>query len=134
VTLVNGAGFETLEPLLHARSRRSRDGILARLDRPHVDGNVALQPNTELAGAPRHPGRIGAGHQRLGRDAAGIHASAAERLALDDGDLHADLYQARGQRRSRLSGPDDDRVELLHVPTSQFNVHPGSAGESRLIP
>src|ERR1700746_386669 len=66
------------------------------------------------AGAPRGPGGIGARYQRLGRGAAGIDASAADEMALDDSHLHPGARQAECQRWSGLAGADDDRVEVGH--------------------
>ena len=43
-----------------------------------------------LGGAPRDPGGIGGRYQGLGRGAAGIDASAADEMALNDSDLHPD--------------------------------------------
>jgi hypothetical protein len=44
--------------------------------------------HTILGGAPRDPGGIGARYQSLGRGAAGIDASAADEMSLNDSDLH----------------------------------------------
>jgi hypothetical protein len=43
-----------------------------------------------------------------------IHASAAEELAFDDCDRPPGFDDAARQRRSRLSGADDDGIELGH--------------------
>src|SRR5262249_42107910 len=47
---------------------------------------------------------------RFRRDAAGIDASATEQLALDDRDSHPGGCQAAGERRTRLSRPDNNGV------------------------
>ncbi len=81
--------------------------------------------HAEIRGAPREMRRIGARDQRLGRRAAGIDASPADQLALDERDLLARSPQAgrpsagrpgRRRSRSRRSGgsserPDDDQAE-----------------------
>ena len=77
------------------------DLVLARLHALHVDLDVAVDHHAELRGAARDIGGAGARHQCLGWNAADIHASAAEELSLDDGDLHAFLGHAGGDR-----GPD----------------------------
>src|SRR5262249_49854635 len=53
---------------------------------------------------------IGACDQCLGRSASGIDTSAAEQLALDDGDLPARRHQAPRQCRAGLSRADDDPI------------------------
>jgi hypothetical protein len=50
----------------------------------------------------------------LGRGAAGIDASAADEMALNDSHLHPGAGQAECQRWSGLAGADDDRVEVGH--------------------
>ena len=60
----------------------------ARFDPPHVDADIAPDRHTVLGGAPRSPGSIGARDQGLGRGAAGIDASAADEMALNDSHLH----------------------------------------------
>jgi hypothetical protein len=57
---------------------------------------------------------MGARHQGLGRGAAGIDASAADEMSLNDSDLHPGAGQAECQRWSGLAGTDDDRVEVGH--------------------
>ena len=76
--------------------------------------DVAVQHDAVVGGAPREMRRVRAGDQRLGRHAAGVHAGAAEQLALDERDRHAGAGQPAGERRSGLAGPDDDGVEALH--------------------
>ena len=83
---------------------RALTRFMSTRDRPPSD-------DAEIGGAARQVGGIGAGDQRLGRDAAGVDAGAAEELALDERDGHARGGQPAGQRRSGLAGADDDRVE-----------------------
>jgi hypothetical protein len=52
----------------------------------------------KIGGAARHMDRIGTGNQGLCRNAAGIDASAAERIALDDGDGRVRRGAPSGQR------------------------------------
>ena len=85
---------------------------LRALTRFHVD---AHRPgaDAELGAAPGQVGRVGAGDQGLGRDAAGVDACAAEQLALDQRDGHAQRRStgrqaagrpARRRRRSHRTG------------------------------
>ena len=69
---------------------------------------VAGQP--ELAGAPHGRVELGGAQQRLGRDAAPVEADAAELLALDDRDLHAELGGADGG--DIAAGPRADNCEI----------------------
>lgn len=57
--------------------------------------------------------RIRARHHRFGRRAAGIDARAAEQLTLDQGDCQAGSRQTTGEKRSRLTGSDDDCVKIF---------------------
>ena len=101
---------KTLHPLSHALARRTGDLVLARLDARHIDPYRSAGVNPVLAGTACKMGDIGTGHQCLGRDAAGVDASAAEMLSLDDGDAKTFIRQAAGERRSGLAGADDDGV------------------------
>jgi hypothetical protein len=69
-------------------SRRRHNGILARFNLPHVDADFTPDHHTILGGAPRDSGGIGARYQGLGRGAAGIDASPADEMALNDSHLH----------------------------------------------
>ena len=95
-------------------SRRRHNRIHARFHPPHVDADVTPDHHTILRGAPRDPGGIGARYQGLGRGAAGIDASAADEMALNDSHLHPGPGKAERQRWSGLAGADDDRVEVGH--------------------
>src|SRR5690606_14530081 len=64
--------------------------------------------------------------QGLGRDAAPVQADAAQVLALDDGDLLAQLAGADGGDIAAGAGADDDEVEF-----SSHNQTPSPSGLSR---
>ena len=121
VALVDRAVLHRLQPGLDSRARLPGDAVLPRLDPPHIDAHAAADTHAEFRRAPRHVRGIGARHHRLGRDAAGIDAGAAEQLALDDRDLHSRCGQAPGEGGPGLSGTDNDRVEILR--------HAESAGD-----
>ena len=69
--------------------------------------------DAEIGGAPGHVGGVGAGHQRLGRHAAGVDAGAAEQLALDERDLHPRAVSRPASGGAGLAGADDDGVEAM---------------------
>ncbi len=72
---------------------------------------VGLQP--EFLGAVHQVEHLGRAQQRLGRDAAPVQADAAQMLALDDGDVQAQLRAAdRGDIAAR-PGTDYDHVKDL---------------------
>jgi hypothetical protein len=85
----------------------------AGLDPRHVHPQLPLEGKAVLGAAPRCVCGIGAGDQRFGRYAAGVDASAAEQLTLDDRNRHAHRCKPSGQRRSGLPGANDDRVEAM---------------------
>ena len=68
------------------------------------------------AASPRHVRDVRAGHHRLGRNAPRVYARAAEEAALDHRHFHAGLGQSAGQRRTGLTRPYNNRVELSHAP------------------
>ena len=92
-----------------AVARLPDDAVLARLDGPHVDLDVA-RTESVLAAAARHMDRARAADQRLGGNAADVDAGAAEQLPLDDGGAQAFGAQARGKRGACLPGTDDDGI------------------------
>ena len=110
VSRIDRAVLHAAQPALDALVRAPHDGVLARLDALHVDPNWAFERDAEVGRAAGHMGRLGAGHERLGRDAAGVDAGPAEPLAFDDRDAPARARQAVRQRGAGLPGPDDDRV------------------------
>ena len=83
---------------------------LPRLHPRHVDADVAPDHHPEVGGAAGDVGGAGAGHQRLGGDAADVDAGAPEAVALDDRGAHAGGGQLRGETGPGLAGADDDRV------------------------
>ena len=56
---------------------------------------------------------VGAGDQCLGRNAAVVHAGATDEFAFDHRDCLTGGGQPARQRRTRLAGADDDRIEFL---------------------
>src|SRR6516162_5925113 len=84
--------------------------VLARFDLFHVNANQARGRHAVLAGAARDVSCARASHQRLRWDAAVIHTSAAESLALDNGDSHSRARQPNCKRRSSLAGTNYDRI------------------------
>jgi hypothetical protein len=112
MALVHGAILELPQRLLGSDSRLRRYRVLSRLDQPHIDAHPAIDHNAEIRGAARRVSGVGARHHRLGRNAAGADAGAAEQLPFHDRDLHARGGQAVRQKRPGLSGSDDDCVKL----------------------
>src|SRR5580693_10092951 len=100
--------------MLDRVSRDANHRILARLDGFHVDLDGARDAHAVIACPPRQMRRIRAGDERLGGRASGVDASPAEEVAFNDGYLVTRRYKAPRQRRSGLSGSNDDRIEFLH--------------------
>ncbi len=105
--------LHALEPGLDPGPGLQGDSVGPGGDPRHVDADRALDGHPVVRRPAREVGGIGAGHQGLGRHAAGVDAGAAEQLALHQGDAHARGGQPPGQRRTRLAGADDDGVEPL---------------------
>jgi hypothetical protein len=114
VPLDDGAAGQPANPAFDAGARLARYVILARFDARHVDGDLAADRHAEIGGAARHVRGVGACHQRLRRDAAGVDTGAAEELALDDGEPHACLRQPGGEGRAGLARANDDGVVVVH--------------------
>ena len=110
VALEDRAPRHAAEPALDAGSGAGRHCIGACLDPGHVDLR-RRRDDAVVCRAPHDVRGVGAGDQRLGGHAAGVHTGAAEQLALDERDRHAGGRQPARQRWTRLAGPDDDRVE-----------------------
>ena len=111
-------------------SRDSRDhGVGARPHARHVDADRPGD-DAEVGGAAREVRGVGAGDQRLGRHAAGVHAGAAEQLPLDERDRHARGGQPPGQRRTGLARAHDDGVEPAHDAQATISSAPPIATTS----
>jgi len=97
VAFINSAAFQRLQRALDSPPRCACDGILARLDRPHINPDGAADRHPVVAGAARQISRVYTRDERLGRRASGIDASAAEEFAFDHGHLLARSYKAPRQ-------------------------------------
>lgn len=97
VVLVDSAIFQIPEPMFDAGSGLPGYLILASFHALHVDVDGARNVDAVIGGAAREVRCVGAGHQRLGGDAAGVYTGAPEEFALDDGDPHPAAGQAPGQ-------------------------------------
>ncbi len=70
--------FQFLQRRLQPHPRLSGYGILPRLDAPHIDAHTAVKRHSEVPGASRHVGGIGARHHGFGWDTAGVDTRSAE--------------------------------------------------------
>src|SRR5215813_15424116 len=114
MALIYRTALEIFQPLLDTVARSAGHMILSSLDRLHIDGDLAWDVHAEIGRTPLHVHGVGARHQGLGRRAAGIDASTAEKLALDDGNASPGVDKALCKRWARLAGSDDDCVIALH--------------------
>lgn len=78
-------------------------------------------------------GRIGAGDQRPGRHAAGVHASSLEQLALDERDGHSGIGQPACKRWTDLPGAYDDCVKVRNHGCPPVLRRPHSIGRSKTL-
>src|SRR6202012_2295516 len=85
----------------------------ALLYRSQVDGDGAGRTDPEVRPAPSQVGGIGTCDHGLRGGAAHVEAGAADQTPLDDDDALAPAGEPGRQRRRRLSGADDDRVEIF---------------------
>jgi hypothetical protein len=74
------------------------------------DARALADLHAELLRATHHVRGVGARHHRLGWNAAGVDAGAAEELPLDDRHRHAGAREPAREIRARLPGADDDGV------------------------
>ncbi len=114
VALDDRAAIHVSQPLLHARAGIGGNGGGPRLDPAHVDLHATVDHDAEVGGAAREMRRVRARDKCFGRHAPCVHAGAAEELALHERDRHAGAGETAGERRSSLSGSNDDGVEALH--------------------
>lgn len=108
----DGAAVHALEPVFDTLAVVEHDLVLAGLDFRHVHADLAGADAVVGAAARQVRGMRG-GHQRLGRDAPGVDARAADQFAFDDRDALPGFRQPPRQRRARLARTDDDRVEMF---------------------
>ena len=111
---IHGAVLRRPQRRLGRGTPRRDDRILALLHLPHVHRHGAADHDAELGSAACHVRGVRAGDHGLGRRAAGVDAGPAERPALDDDDPLSGAGEPLGQRRTRLTGADDDRVMNWH--------------------
>jgi len=72
--------------------------------------STLMSPAAKPYSPPRHVDRARAADERLGRDAAVVHAGTAKQLALDEGGLESFAAQPRGQWRPGLPRSNHDGV------------------------
>ena len=102
--------------LLHQMADAARK-LFGHPARPGDDGGqviadpVGLQP--EFLGPVHQVEHLGRAQHRLGRNAAPVQADTAQVLALDDGNLLAQLRRPDGGNIAARAGPDHDHVEGL---------------------
>ena len=84
------------------------NAILARLDRLHVDRDIAADTDAVIGGAPCDMCRAGTRDQCFGRDAAGVDAGAAEVFAFDERNRAAGFCEPHRERRAGLTAADED--------------------------
>src|SRR3989304_14082 len=103
-----GLPFLAAAPLLD-------DAVLPGHDLGEIDRDPS-HAYPALPGAPRVMGALGAGQHGLGRGAPVVDAGSPQVLAFDQGDGPAPVGQPMRQGIPGLPRPDDNGVELLHVP------------------
>jgi hypothetical protein len=111
VALNDGAFLGAAQPLFDAHFRLAGDLAHPGFHFGHVHADVALDEHAVVRGPVDDVGGARAGDESLGRNAAGIHAGAAETVALDDGDAAAGLGESHREGWAGLSGADYDCVE-----------------------
>ncbi len=109
---------DRVDPLPDALVGSLGDRLHAGLHARHVDHRLAADVEPELGAPACHVDRPGAGHERLGRDAAGVHTRASEQVPLDDRHPPALRRSPGCERRPGLPGPDHHRVVLVRHRTA----------------
>src|SRR5947209_4887774 len=108
----DGAVVHAVQPVLDTCAVVENNAVLARLDFWHVDADRAGVDTVVGAAAGQVCG-VRAGNQRLGRDAPGVDAGAADQFALHYRHGVAGCGQPPDQRGPGLAGTHHDRVETL---------------------
>src|SRR4030095_7241475 len=103
------------QPGLKPAARLLHDGVAARFHPWHVDTHFAAYVHSKLRPAPREPRAVDTRHCLFCRCAPGVDACAAEQFQLYDGDLPAALGEPSGEKRSSLTGTNDEIVEMFHA-------------------
>ncbi len=107
------AVLHSAQPFFDSIAGLGENHFLAGYDSFHVDLNRPVNCDAKIAGAPCEVGSVRACHHGLGGNATGVDAGAAEEFSLDHGNSLAGLGQTASQRRTCLSGPDDDGVKVI---------------------
>ena len=110
---INRAVRRASQPLLNAGLGGPRYFVLACFHTLHIDADRPGDVHSEIARASRQICHAGAGHQCFSRDTARVHAGAAEAMPLDYRYPLPCFREFYRERRSRLAGPDDDRVVMF---------------------
>jgi hypothetical protein len=134
VLLDDRAPASAAQMLLDAGPRVGDDLVGPRLDLDHVDRDGTAGDDPVVGSAPGDVGGPGARDERLGRHAPGVDAGSAEEVPLEEGDGQARLRQPPDQRRPRLAGPDDDRVEAPHRAAIRISRAPPRATAGAAAP
>src|SRR4029453_17329059 len=103
------------QPGLKPAARLLHDGVPARFHPCHVDTHFAANVHSKLRPAPREGRGVGAGDHRFFWWPAGVYARATEHFPLYDGDLPAALSEPSREKRSSLTGTNDEVVEMFHA-------------------
>jgi hypothetical protein len=100
------------------------DGLHPGMHPLHVHRRLVTDIEPELATTPSHVHRPRAGHECLGRHAAGVDACATETAALDDRQPPSLRSRSRRQRWTGLTRADHDRVVCVrHRSGSLRRIH-----------
>src|SRR4030095_13757859 len=102
------------QPGLKPAARLLHDGVAARFHPWHVDTHFAAYGHSKLRPAPREERGVATRDHRCCRSAV-VDAGAAEQFPLDDGTLPAALGEPSGEKRSSLTGTNDEIVEIFHA-------------------
>ena len=107
----DGAAVHPVQPVLDTRAVVEHDLVFACFDFRHVHADRS-GPDAVVPAAPGQVRGVGAGHQRLGRNASGVDTGAAEQFAFDYRDALPGSGQPTRERGPGLTGTHDDRIEM----------------------